>query len=174
MPIEGAEVDFEKIAKIIDKHIPKGTVRDTIKVDFSDSLSRLACQNFDKDKALRSIGTLGEWQFIAIATDVTDRIFLLVYSDARSLAKQVGEFYINSSEYLEGEQMLNYFKDIGILQTYAELNRTVIANTIIDKIGAKRCSSKSIRYNYINIKDMTLHLGDIPEEFGFNILKKYD
>lgn len=72
--------------------------------------------------------------------------------------------------YLEGQDLVDYIKDMHIAQTYAELNRAVMANVICQGLGIPRGDSFTTRHNYIDIRAMILRKGAVSAQAGETLL----
>jgi tRNA-splicing ligase RtcB len=95
--ILNADIDLEKLDKIIYEYIPSGfEIRKTEHkyVDFID-FDSLKCKKYlNIDRAKLSIGTLGGGNhFIEVNKDDNGNIYLVVHSGSRNLGKQVAEYY---------------------------------------------------------------------------------
>ncbi len=66
--------------------------------------------------------------------------------------------------YLTGKNLLDYLHDIKILQDFADLNRHVILNVIVNNLGGKILSEINSVHNYIDLKNMILRKGAISAQ----------
>lgn len=93
------EIDFEKLEKVINKHVPSGfSVRQTEhKFARYIDLKQLKC--FDKikniDRIYQSIGTLGGGNHFIEVNQSKHGIFLVIHSGSRNLGHQVCSYYQN-------------------------------------------------------------------------------
>lgn len=71
--------------------------------------------------------------------------------------------------YLEGQDTLNYLNDMQIAVEYAELNREVMAQKILDFIGISAVTSFTTTHNYIGL-DRVLRKGAISAKKGERVL----
>jgi len=72
--------------------------------------------------------------------------------------------------HLEGEDMKAYLHDMAIVQKYAALNRSTMANLIINKMSFKACSKFDTIHNYIDFKRMILRKGSVSAESGETLI----
>ncbi|MGN0813032.1 MAG: RtcB family protein [Candidatus Coproplasma sp.] len=93
------QVDFDRLDKIIRKHIPCGRdVRNVPhKLNNEIDLDQLRCAGEVKlDRARHSIGTLGGGNhFIEVDKDEDGNVYIVVHSGSRHLGTEVAEFYQN-------------------------------------------------------------------------------
>lgn len=61
--------------------------------------------------------------------------------------------------YLEGQPMQDYLHDLNLAQEYAELNRELMLDLIVDKLGWKVTDTIHSVHNYIDMDDMVLRKG---------------
>lgn len=64
-------------------------------------------------------------------------------------------------EYLDGNDFNDYIHDMKIMQNYAFVNRTVILNTIIQKMGLTESDRIFTIHNYIDTNNMILRKGAV-------------
>ncbi|MCL2055410.1 MAG: RtcB family protein [Oscillospiraceae bacterium] len=74
--------------------------------------------------------------------------------------------------YLTGEYKENYLHDMGICQEYAVLNRSVIATSILEKLGIDLEDSASFEtiHNYIDLESKIVRKGAICADKGVKLL----
>ena len=75
-----------------------------------------------------------------------------------------------AKHYLSGESYENYLHDMRITQRYAELNRQIIANTILSKMGLTAISEWETIHNYIDLESNTLRKGAVSAKSGEKLL----
>ena len=153
-------LDFNKLDKVIHEHIPSGfKIRKEIynkpklikEIDFE--LTYITA-NFDRKRALLSLGTLGGGNhFIEIArSDMDEGLWLIIHSGSRCLGVQVSDYHqkkayeycrekkINGPfelSYFEGELKDEYLSDLSITKDYAYYNRLIMSKIILDEMGWK-------------------------------------
>lgn len=66
--------------------------------------------------------------------------------------------------HLEGDNFKNYIHDMDVVQRYAVLNRSTIANIILKKMNWKEVERFETIHNYIDIKDMILRKGSVSAQ----------
>lgn len=179
-------LDLEKLDKIIYNKIPSGQkTHKKTKVAFP-KLKELYV--YDQLRNIRrienSIGSLGGGNhFIEIGQDSQDRLYMMIHSGSRNLGNQVAKIYqrmaidlVSGKKgqdgpsyprdlcYLTGKQREEYLHDMAICQEYAQLNREMMAEIILQaKLGK---SLKDFQYfhtvhNYIDFKDNIIRKGAI-------------
>ena len=178
------DIDLAKLDKIINKKIPSGyKIHNGVQHRF-DKLKDLHCyRDLKNTKRLdRSIGTLGGGNhFIEVGIDGNGNKYLVIHSGSRNLGKQVADLYQKlairecSEEdgkakypkalcYLTGESRDKYLHDMNICQEYANLNRQVMADIILNNLfgkGLNEFEHFQTVHNYINFKDNIIRKGAI-------------
>lgn len=88
------EIDYAKLDEVIKKYIPSGMEVHKKSYNF-DRLKELICfDKINKERARKSIGTLGGGNhYIEIDVDDNEVKYLVVHSGSRYLGKQVAELY---------------------------------------------------------------------------------
>ena len=88
------EIDFTKLDEVINKHIPAGmnvrskAHRFASKVDFDKIRT-----DFNRERAEKSIGTLGGGNHFISLEAHGDDVYILIHSGSRNIGKQVAEHY---------------------------------------------------------------------------------
>lgn len=152
------KLNFDKLDKFIDFEIPNGMriydkPLNKADTDFTiDILDRLECKNFNREKALRSIGTLGGGNhFIELGQEDYnghESYWLIVHSGSRHLGAEVAEYYKNRAKeqhpeepyafaYLDGKLAEDFVYDVEMLEEFAHLNRLSILRLIADEMKWK-------------------------------------
>lgn len=75
-----------------------------------------------------------------------------------------------AKHYLEGEEYNNYLHDMEIAQEYARINRQIIVNTILEKMGLSAISEWETVHNYIEIESSILRKGSVSARQGERLL----
>ncbi|MGM0437149.1 MAG: RtcB family protein [Bacillota bacterium] len=145
--------------------------------------------DLDYRKQLRGIGSLGGGNhFIEINISKDNKKYLVIHTGSRNFglqvcnyhqkkavnycknkisnfkSKEMMEYKLNKSQsFLEGELAENYFKDMKVAQEYADLNRLIISERILEFLGLNLNNLKSFqtRHNYIDFKDRIIRKGAI-------------
>lgn len=162
--LKDKNIEYQKLDKIIKENIIKNK---TIKQDFD--LNKLYCLKYiDKERALLSLGTLGNGNhFIEIDMDDEKNKYLIIHSGSRILGNQVHEYYLNQGykklkdidgfnrlfTYLENDLYENYIHDIQIVQNFAKENRRIISNIICKSLKNKIVSEVESIHNYIDFEE---------------------
>lgn len=72
--------------------------------------------------------------------------------------------------HLEGDNFKNYIHDMDVVQRYAVLNRSTIANIILQKMKWKEVERFETIHNYIDIKNMILRKGSVSAQKGEKLI----
>jgi RNA-splicing ligase RtcB len=151
----------------------------------------------DADEQLKGIGSLGGGNhFIEISKSNDGDKYLVIHSGSRNFGLQVcryhqqrayqycsnkykkikdlklkEEYNLNkSNSFLEGEMAAAYYQDMKVAQIYADRNREIIAQKILDFLDLKKAESFQTRHNYINFKDQIIRKGAVSAHQGEKIL----
>lgn len=148
----------------------------------------LCCvKKVDVRRAKESIGTLGGGNhFIEIDKDDDGCLYLVIHTGSRNLGLRVAEHYQkkaykacggkNQSEipyelaYLSGTDMEDYLHDMAFMQRFADLNRTVIKEVILDGMKLTEEDSFTTIHNYIDTETMILRKGAVSAKAGERLL----
>jgi len=166
--------DFQKLDKVIMENIPSGSnirKKPHIKAETFNFEKLRAEKHINKDRALRSLGTLGQGNhLLEIDKDETNEYYLVIHSGSRHLGKELTEFYLSQGQkllkekgynvpyeltWLEGEVMQNYLHDLAIVQEFAELNRRIMVEEICKGMKWKISSILSCAHNYVDFSGET-------------------
>lgn len=137
----------------------------------------------DKDKHRRSVGSLGGGNhFIEIAQGDRDA-FLCIHSGSRNFGLKIAEHYQKLATatcpneylvqrkkglcYLEGENTLNYMRDMKVAQRFAALNRRVMLHELMD--NAEELESFDTVHNYI-AEDNIIRKGAVQASAGCKLI----
>ena len=182
-------IDLPKLDSFIRQNIPYGrNVRDRPHRSHGRlDISELNCiKKVDIRRAKESLGTLGGGNhFIEIDSDGKG-LYLVIHTGSRNLGLRVAEYYQKvaykecggkaQSEipyefaYLTGDAMQDYLHDMELMQRFAELNRTVIKEVILDGLNLTEEESFSTIHNYIDTKSMILRKGAVSAQKNERLL----
>ncbi len=154
--------------------------------------------NLDYRKQLRGVGSLGGGNhFIEINESKNNEKYLVIHTGSRNFGLQVcnyhqnkainycknklkeindekiNEYNLNKNQsFLEGELAKNYYTDMKVAQKYANENRRLIAERILEFFGLniKDLRSFQTRHNYIDFKDKIIRKGAISAHKGEMVL----
>lgn len=172
--------EFQKVDKIICENIStENGVRKKISSSAEFNFDNLFA-NFNKSRALKSLGTLGFGNhYIEIDVDDDKNYYLCVHSGSRHLGKEVAEFYLTEGQkilksrgenvpyeltYLEGDLMKKYLSDLEIVQEFAYLNRKIMLEEICKGMKWKIEEIFNCTHNYVEEK--ILRKGAISAKSG--------
>lgn len=165
---QGKDIDFEKLDTIVKeitscerakepfafKKIPH-----SFKKDIRDLCKGLKSASADFHQS--RLGTLGRGNhFIEIDKDDFGEYYLIIHTGSRSLGEKVAQkydhlarlqhhYYIKGLSYLTGDEAKEYIKDMRLVQKYAEVNRQIIADEILYRMGWKKKASFESVHNYV-------------------------
>lgn len=181
------KMDFGKLDKVIREAVPSGFASRSRQHRFADEwdMERLRCAKIlQKDKALRSMGTLGGGNhFIEVAVDGTSGDhYLIVHSGSRNPGLQVANYYQKIAgdnrpcdipyelAYLEGEAFEDYVHDMKLMQDFADLNRRAITDEILKGMKWKASDNFATVHNYLDTENMILRKGAVSARKGERLL----
>ena len=183
-------LDLPKLDSFIRENIPAGRmVRERphrshgrIKVE------ELYCYHkVDTRRARESLGTLGGGNhFIEVDRDDEGVLYLVIHSGSRNLGLQVAEHYQKRAydaiggkaqkeipyelAPLTGQDKEEYLADMALIQQYAELNRQIIKEVILDGMKLHEEDSFTTIHNYIDTEEMILRKGAVSAKRGERLL----
>ena len=184
------KIDLPKLDSFIKQNIPCGREvrqrphRSHGRLDIYD----LRCvKKIDIRRAAESLGTLGGGNhFIEVDKDDDGNLYLVIHSGSRNLGLRVAEHYQklaykecggkNQSEipyelaYLSGDSMQDYLHDMAFMQAFADLNRTVMKEVILDGMKLTEEDSFTTVHNYVDIDAMILRKGAVSAKKGERLL----
>lgn len=156
------DIDFEKLDKVIRERVPFGfNIHDHQKLFHLEDLIMYDSLG-NKDRILKSLGTLGSGNhYIEINVDEHNDKYLVIHSGSRNLGVQVCEHYQKMAEekctdvakgleYLTGQDYEDYIHDMMITQIYAGANRRRMAGEIIKNMGWEILEIFQTVHNYID------------------------
>lgn len=143
------------------------------------NLEDLRCyKKVDTRRAKESLGTLGGGNhFIEVDKDEDGTLYLVIHTGSRNLGLQVAELYQKKAynavggrkqteipyelSYLTGEEKDDYLYDMAFMQRFAELNRRIIKEVILDGLKLHEADSFTTIHNYIDTDAMILRKGAV-------------
>lgn len=180
-------MDFPRLDRVIRQSVPSGfSLRQKVH-RFAEEwdISKLSCAaSLQKDKALKSIGTLGGGNhFIEIAQDGSKGDFyLIIHSGSRNPGLQVAAHHQKLAgenresgipyelAYLGGSMFAAYVHDMEVMQEFADLNRKAIADEILKGMRWKPKESFTTVHNYLDTQTMILRKGAVSAQKGERLL----
>ena len=153
--------------------------------ELDEEISRICMDvlRTDKDRHRRSVGSLGGGNhFIEIAQG-KEHAFLCIHSGSRNFGLKIAERYQKIAVdtcpdaylkerkkglcYLQGENTLNYMRDMKVAQRFAALNRRVILHELLD--DADDLESFDTVHNYI-AEDQIIRKGAVRAGRGEKLI----
>lgn len=183
-------VNLPKLDSFIRQNIPCGReVRERSHRSHGrlDIYDLLCVKKIDIRRAKESLGTLGGGNhFIEIDKDNEDNLYLVIHTGSRNLGLRVAEYYQKRAynlcggrtqsdipyelAYLYGEEMENYMHDMAFMQAFADLNRTIIKEVILDGMKLTEEESFTTIHNYIDTESMILRKGAVSAKADERLL----
>lgn len=174
------KIALEKLDKFIRSEIPYGmNIRDKVIADRAETVSslifdQLRCRNINRDKALRSIGTLGGGNHF-IELGVSDdngetEYWLIVHSGSRHLGTEIADWYKEEAKaqhpeipyefaYLTDNAARDFFNDTTRVTEFASENRGAIIHQIC------RAMKWKFTYNQLGCAHNTIKISsDIDDD----------
>ena len=143
----------------------------------------LCFRHIQKDKALRSVGSLGGGNhFVELDRGDDGSYWLIIHSGSRHLGAEVADHYQKAAfdscpegtpyelAYATGDLMAAYLHDMKIVQDYAELNRQAIAADIEKGMKWNVEDTFSTIHNYIDVEAMILRKGAVSAKQGERLI----
>ena len=143
------------------------------------NIEDLRCyKKVDTRRAKESLGTLGGGNhFIEVDKDDDGTLYLVIHTGSRNLGLRVAELYQKKAynavggrkqteipyelAYLTGEEKDDYLYDMAFMQRFAELNRRIIKEVILDGLKLHEADSFTTIHNYIDTDAMILRKGAV-------------
>ncbi len=183
-------INLPELDSFIGKNIPSGRdVRERPHRSHGRiDLEELRCYGKIKmERAKESLGTLGGGNhFIEVDKDDDGNLYLVIHTGSRNLGLQVAEYYQKKAydaiggksqsdipyelAPLTGQDREDYLHDMALMQRYAELNRQIIKEVILDGMKLHAVDSFSTIHNYIDTDRMILRKGAVSAQAGERLL----
>ncbi len=183
-------IDLPRLDSYIRQNIPCGRdVRERSHRSHGRlDINELRCvKKIDTRRARESIGTLGGGNhFIEIDKDSDENLYLVIHTGSRNPGLRVAEYYQKTAynacggrkqseipyelAYLSGDAMQDYLHDMAFMQAFADLNRTVIKEVILDGMNLTEEDSFTTVHNYVDTETMILRKGAVSAQKGERLL----
>ena len=179
------EIDLGKLDEVIRKHVPSGfTIHekedDKNRYIFSQLGGDQTIAEVDKERAIKSIGTLGGGNhFIEVGRDEQGYLYLFIHTGSRKFGLEIAKYHQNVAKemndrgelsYLTEQPLWDYLDDMKRAQRYASVNRKEIARAIINNMGLQTDSAFDTVHNYIDLEDRILRKGAVAAHKGTKIV----
>ena len=163
--------EYPRLDKVLAENVPAGSgIRTKVhhlaeEFDFG----RLdAAKHINKERAMRSLGTLGGGNHM-IELDIDDdkNTYITIHSGSRHLGKELTEYYLSEGQkylkakgeqvpyeltWLEGSLMEAYLHDLTVVQEYAALNRQIMIDEICKGMKWKVEDKLSCHHNHVDFR----------------------
>ena len=182
-------IDLPKLDNFIRQNIPHG--RDVRKRTHRShgrlNIYDLRCiKKIDIRRSRESLGTLGGGNhFIEVDSD-GENLYLVIHTGSRNLGLRVADYYQKVAytacggrqqqeipyelAYLSGDAMQDYLHDMDFMRRFAELNRTIIKEVILEGMGLTEIDSFHTIHNYIDTEQGILRKGAVSAQKGERLL----
>ncbi len=186
LKVSAKRMELQRLDKLVHTKIPSGrSIRDSAhRFASRTELDRLHCQrHIQRDKALRSIGTLGGGNhFIELDRGEDGGFWLIIHSGSRHLGVEAAAFYQGEAfrqsppgtpyelAYAGGELMDHYLHDMKLIQDFAGWNRQAIADELVKGMKLDVVDSFSTVHNYIDPDTMILRKGAVSARAGERLI----
>lgn len=180
--ISGKRIELQKLDKLIREKIPAGRSIRSVAHRFADNidLNHLYCaRHIQKDKAYRSIGTLGGGNhFIEVNRGEDGAYWLVIHSGSRHLGAEIATYYHDAAfktgrgnmpyelSYATGDLMYAYLHDLAIVQEFARLNRQAMIDEICKGMKLSVVDTFECVHNYYDADAKILRKGAISAQGG--------
>lgn len=182
LKVRAKRLELQTLDRIVRERIPAGRALREAPHRLAERapLEKLRCgRHIQRDKALRSIGTLGGGNhFIELDRGADGSCWLILHSGSRRLGVETAAFYQEAAfrqcpegtpyelAWAEGELLADYLHDMAIVQGFAELNRQAMADEIVKGMKLDVEDRFSTVHNYIDLEDRILRKGAVSARAG--------
>ena len=184
----GQEIDFDALDNVIKKYVstthtenPSSLTKHAPKItkEVTDLCKRK--YKVSPDKVMSTLGTVGGGNhFIELDRNEKGETFLVIHTGSRHFGKEVcnhhqkvameqNPYKIKDLSFLSGDEAKEYLSDMKIATKYSEINRRIIADEIMKRMGWREKSSFESIHNYIG-KDGIIRKGAISAQNGERII----
>ncbi|MCR4881682.1 MAG: RtcB family protein [bacterium] len=137
--------------------------------------------NVPTGRMLSDLGTVGGGNhFVEVDKDALGNFYLVIHSGSRSMGREVFSHYskiaqaqnpyrIRELSFLNPHESADYMDDMRKAIRYSSLNRRIIADEILSKLGWRERSSFEAIHNYIDANGM-IRKGAINAEKGQEVI----
>jgi len=137
--------------------------------------------NVSSGRMIDDLGTVGGGNhFIEIDKDAKDNLYMLIHSGSRSMGSEVYKYYskiaqsqnpykIRELSFLSPSETAEYVHDMSEAIKYSAVNRRIIADEILRRMGWIEKSSFESIHNYIDTKGI-IRKGAINAEAGKDVV----
>jgi RNA-splicing ligase RtcB len=186
LKVKGKKLELQKLDKLVHEKIPAGRSVRATPHRFAEQaeLEQLRClKHIQRDKALCAVGTLGGGNhFIELDQSEDGAYWLILHSGSRKLGVEVASYYQQEAfrqcpegtpfelAYATGPLMEDYLHDMNIVQAFAELNRSAMADELVKGMRLDVEERFSSIHNYIDLDTMILRKGAVSAQAGEKLI----
>ncbi|MDO4809332.1 MAG: RtcB family protein [Eubacteriales bacterium] len=167
--INAKKVEFQKLDSVIRENVPSGFIIYEKPHRMADEfdLTRPRCyEHISRERAMRSLGTLGGGNHFIEVDQGDDGIYVVIHTGSRHLGREMTEYYLKEGQkrlkekgiavpfeltWLEGDLMEDYLADVKVLMEYASLNRRIILKEILKGMKWKALETTESVHNCIGM-----------------------
>ena len=122
------------------------------------------------NRVVMSLGSLGGGNhFIEVGvSELTGDNWITVHSGSRQFGLKSATYHQKKAgkdplDYLEGNEMFDYLVDLLLCQTYAQMNRSIMMERIINSLGVSKKVNRIVEsvHNYVDFNDFIIRKGAI-------------
>jgi len=179
----GLDIDYRKFVMIYNKKYGTSYPTKTFSLESLQELCDRVGMNYDR--ALKSIGTLGSGNhFIELGQSqiINDDYWFTIHSGSRQLGLKTCNYWQRKAgkgnlAYLVEDDMFGYLSDMVFVQKYADLNRKVMAASILCALGLEDTDVKETietNHNFVDFGDFIIRKGAVKSTFGEPMIIPYN
>jgi len=165
-------LNFDLIKFTTEFNSKYGTTYSYREMDYREFTEICKRVDMDSQRAMLSLGTLGSGNhFIEIDRSRTKDYWASVHSGSRQFGSKVCMYWQRKAgkgelAFLEGENMFNYLCEMLIAQAYAEENRRIMKDIILNILDVEPTEIIESVHNYMDYNDWIIRKGAISSYEG--------
>jgi RNA-splicing ligase RtcB len=177
------DIDYRTFVMIYNKKFGTSYPTKTFSLKSLEELCDRVGMNYDR--ALKSIGTLGGGNhFIELGQSqiINDDYWFTIHSGSRQLGLKTCNYWQKKAgkgelAYLVEDDMFGYLSDMVFVQKYADLNRKVMAASILCALGLEDKDVKETietNHNFVDFGDFVIRKGAVRSYIGERMIIPYN
>lgn len=188
-------IDLSKLDNFIRENIPYGfNINEKENIEQNRELYQEVAEslNLDKDKVLRSLGSLGGGNhFIEMGRGQDNKLWVFLHSGSRNFGLKIANHYQNlAKEFITTSPLeiskdlaylltshressthaASYIIDMRVAQQYASQNRSIMMNKIVKYLEVPVLDQIESVHNYISLEDKIIRKGAVSANKGQKIV----
>ncbi len=182
-----SDIDYDELDRVIRTYLASSKRQEPsvygVHAKKIDKQVEALCKKYkiSPQKAFETLGTLGGGNhFIEIDKDASGELNLVIHTGSRAFGGDVFDYYnqkareqnpykIKDLSYLSGDLAKEYLSDMSDAVKYSQLNRRIIADEILKRMGWDEISSFESVHNYI-APDGVIRKGAIAANEGQKVI----